>query len=84
MMSELGHDLHAEFPADAEILRRLKTENAHFHELAARHHDLTQAIYRIEGGLDAASDDRLENLKKQRLQLLDEVAGLIAAARTAA
>ena len=77
-MSEDGHDLHAEFPADQAILQSLKRESEHFRGLAQQHHALTQQIYRIEGGLDAASDVRLETLKKERLGLLDEIAGLIA------
>ncbi|AMK23001.1 MULTISPECIES: YdcH family protein [Sphingomonadaceae] len=77
-MSELGHDLHTLFPAHREILHALKLESPHYRELAHRHHELTRQIYRIEGGLDATSDDRLEDLKKQHLRLLDEVAELIA------
>ncbi len=77
-MSELGHDLHSLFPAQREILHTLKTESAHFRQLADRHHDLVQEIYRIEGGLEAASDERLEELKKERLGLLDEIAEMIA------
>jgi len=77
-MSELGHDLHALFPAQREVLHALKLESAHYRDLAARHHELVQQISRIEGGLDAASDIRLEDLKKQRLNLLDEVAAMIA------
>ncbi|MES2496411.1 MAG: DUF465 domain-containing protein [Pseudomonadota bacterium] len=82
-MSEQGHDLHAEFPADAAILHDLKMQDQHFGQLAKRHHDVTQTIYRIEGGLEVASDNRLEDLKKQRLGLLDEIASLIAARKAA-
>ena len=82
-MSELGHDLQAQFPADRAILHSLKLENEHFRGLADQHHGLIQEIYRIEGGLDAASDDRLETLKKQRLRLLDEITTLIAARKAA-
>ena len=78
-MSELGHDLHALFPEQGEALHALKLESPQFRQLAERHHALTQEISRIETGLDAASDDRLEELKKQRLSLLDEVAAMIAA-----
>lgn len=77
-MSELGHDLHSQFPDSAAILHALKTGDAHFRKLADRHHDLSQQIGRIEAGLDPATDNRLEALKKQRLALLDEVAGMIA------
>lgn len=78
-MSELGHDLHSEFPDDQAALHALKVESVHFRGLERQHHDLTQEIYRIEGGLDPASDVRLETLKKQRLGLLDEIAAMIAA-----
>lgn len=82
-MSETGHDLHHAFPADAAILHDLKVGNAHFQQIAARHHELAREIGRIEGGLENASDARLEELKKQRLAVLDEVAGLIAERRAA-
>lgn len=78
-MSETGHDLHALFPDHGPALHALKVEDAHFRTLAERHHDITIEIQRIEDGLVAASDARIESLKKQRLQLLDEVAGLVAA-----
>lgn len=77
-MSELGHDLNAEFPDHRATLRRLKSVDPRFPELAGKHHTLTQEIYRIEQGLEPASDERLEDLKKKRLQLLDTIAALIA------
>ena len=82
-MSELGHDLQAQFPADKAVLHDLKLENGHFRGLADQYHGLIQEIYRIEGGLDAASDDRLETLKKQRLHLLDDITAMIAARKAA-
>lgn len=76
-MSELGHDLHALFPAQRDILHALKIESEHYRQLAARHHDLALEIGRIEAELDAAGDVRLEGLKKQRLALLDDIADMI-------
>lgn len=83
-MSEVGHDLHAAFPQDAAILHSLKLEDAHYQQIAATYHDTVREISRIESGLEASSDERLENLKKQRLAMLDEVAGLIAARKVEA
>lgn len=77
-MSENGHDLHTLFPAQPEILHALKLNNAAYRDLADRHHVLALEISRIEGGLEPASDDRLEELKKQRLEILDEIAAMIA------
>lgn len=77
-MSEVGHDLHAMFPGDATHLHALKLESGPFRALAERHHLLSREIARIENGFDAASDERIEELKRQRVNLLDEVAAMIA------
>lgn len=80
-VSHTPHELHDEFPEDAAVLHRLKMENGRFAGLADRYHDLNREIHRIESGVEAASDHRAEDLKKQRLHLLDEIAGLVSAAR---
>lgn len=80
-MSHVPHDLHAEFPEDAEVLHQLKTGNSHFAGLADRYHDINREIHRIDSGVEAASDERAEQLKRQRLAMLDEVSGMIAKAR---
>ena len=78
-MSETGHDLHSLFPDHGPALHALKLKDAHFRTLAEQHHEVTLEIQRIEDGRVAASDVRIEALKKQRLQLPDEVSGLVAA-----
>lgn len=82
-MSHVPHDLHDEFPDDGEVLHRLKVTDRHFQTLAARYHDLAREIHRIEAGVEAAGDTRLEDLKKHRLALLDEVSQMIARTRAA-
>jgi uncharacterized protein YdcH (DUF465 family) len=81
MTIDTQHDLHSEFPNDGEILHALKMDNAHFRALAERYHEANREIHRIEAEVEAASDTRLEDLKKQRLAMLDEVASMIAARR---
>lgn len=78
-MSEAGHDLHAVFPDAAEALHRLKLSDPLFQSVADEYHALTREIVRIEEGLDAAGDTRLEEMKKQRLGLLDRISDMIAA-----
>ena len=80
-MLDARHDLHSQFPDDGEILARLKVENTHFRILGQRYDALDKEIHGIEIEREVASDERLEELKKHRLELLDEVAALIAAAR---
>jgi uncharacterized protein len=82
-MTHIPQDLHNAFPGDADVLRQLKLDDGHFQHLAARFEALDDEAVRIDKGLEAASGERLELLKKQRLALLDEIAPLVAAARQA-
>lgn len=77
MSAHTPHELHDEFPHDAETLRRLKASDAHFARQAERYHALNRSIHRIEIEAEAASDEYLTRLRKQRLQLLDEIAVMI-------
>ena len=76
-MSHFLHDLHSEFPDDAGILHQLKLSGGRFPTLAEEYHAHNKEIQRIENGIEAASDGRLEELKKQRLLMLDEVSVMI-------
>jgi hypothetical protein len=71
--NELGHV----FPESVEALHHLKLNNAHFARLAERHHEVNREIHRIESEVEAASDERMEALKKERLHLLDEIAAML-------
>lgn len=77
-MSEAGHDFHTLFPDHGRALYALKLGNQHFRLLADEHHGLEARIQRVEAGLDALSDEELEELKKRRLAVLDAVSALIA------
>ena len=80
-MTHTPHDLQDQFPDDAEALHRLKLGDAHFSRRADAYHDLNREIHRIDSGIEAASDDRMDALKKDRLALLDEIAGMIFATK---
>lgn len=77
MSAHTPHELADTFPQDAAALHRLKLTDAHFARLAERHHQVNRAIHRIEAGTEAASDARLETLKKERLTLLDTIAAML-------
>ena len=79
MSAHTPHELHDEFPQDAEVLHRLKLGDPHFARLAERHHAVNREIHRIAAEIEAASDERLEALKRERLHLLDEIAAMIEA-----
>lgn len=66
-----NHNLVNEFPQYREQIHRLKTTDPRFSKMFTEYDSATHDIARIESGAEAASDDRLELLKKQRAQLKD-------------
>lgn len=82
-MSHLPQDLHDIFPAAAERLRELKETDRHFRALADRYAALDDQIRRSETGVALAMDDsHAEELKKERLALLDQIAALMEGEKT--
>jgi uncharacterized protein len=78
-MSHTPHELHDEFPHAAAQIHALKTQDKRFAALAERYHVLNREIHRIDSGIEPASEDRTEELKKERLSLLDRVQRTLAA-----
>lgn len=72
-----NHSLAQEFPEMRERIHQLKTTDAHFARLFENYDEAEHAVHRIESGAEAASDERLEGLKKQRLKLKDELFALL-------
>lgn len=81
-MSHVPHELHEEFPDQADALHALKMNNAHFAKLSDEYHSVNREIHRIETEVEPASDEALEGLKKQRLHLKDQIAALLAASES--
>ena len=79
-MTHVPHELHEMFPDKAQAIHRLKGENAHFAKLADAYHETNRAVHRMENNIEPVSDETLENTRKQRLKLLDEIAAMLAAA----
>ena len=82
-MSHVPHELHEEFPDAADALHTLKTTDAHFARLAEEYHTVNREVHRIETDVTPASDEVLEDLKKKRLHLKDQIAAMLAAAANA-
>ena len=78
-MSHVPHELHEEFPEHAEAIHTLKTTDPHFARLADRYHEVNREIHRGETNVEPMDDFHLEDLKKQRLHMLDEIKGLLPA-----
>lgn len=73
------HDLLHEFPEHKERIHDLKMNNAHFSRLFDEYHKVEHEVHRIEEGIETTSDEYLEEKKKQRLQLKDELYAMIIA-----
>ena len=71
------HSLLNELPEHAEKIHALKTENAHFRKLFDEYHEVDKEVFRIESGEEARADIALEDLKKKRLTLKDELFAII-------
>ena len=78
-MSVEKHDLLHELPEHKDRIHQLKLENKHFSRLFEQYHDTDHEVRRIETGVENTSDDYLEERKKVRLQLKDELYQMIKA-----
>ena len=71
------HDLLHELPEHRDTIRSLKMSNQHFSRLFDEYHDVDHEVHRIETGVETTSDDYLDNRKRQRLQLKDQLFQMI-------
>lgn len=71
------HPLINEFPEQREALHQLKESDAHFQGLMSAYEDLDKKIYRMEEGIETPEDAVLTELKKQRLELKDQIATML-------
>lgn len=67
------HDLIHELPEMRDQIHELKTSNAHFARLFDEYHEVDHEVHRIESGVENTSDEYLEERKKVRLSLKDEL-----------
>ena len=77
-MMHVPHDLREEFPQETSLIERLIKGNYQFRRLAERYDEVNREIYRIESEEAPTTDEVLERLKKRRLKLKDEIAGILA------
>lgn len=73
------HDLRHEFPEHAERIHALKTSNEHFRRLFDEYHVLDREVRRMEEDIEPTSDETLEDKKRQRVRLKDELYAMLQA-----
>lgn len=74
------HDLIHELPEFRDKIHELKVSNAHFARLFDEYHELDHEVRRIEQGVETPSDAYLEDQKKKRLHLKDQLYAMLKAA----
>jgi len=78
-MSNTPHELAEEFPDHVDAMHRLKAENAHFARLSDEYHEVNRAVHRAETDVEPTDDAHMEELRKRRLVLKDEIYAILTA-----
>ncbi|WP_375569214.1 YdcH family protein [Ahrensia marina] len=76
-MSHVPHELAEEFPEHTDKMHQLKQDNAHFAKLFDAYHDVNRAIHRAETNIEPTDDLHMEAMRKERMQLKDEIFGML-------
>jgi uncharacterized protein YdcH (DUF465 family) len=77
-VSHTPHELHEEFPEYADKLHALRGK-AHFDKLADSYHEVNRAIHRAETDVEPTDDFHLEDMRKERLRLKDQIFSMLRA-----
>lgn len=78
-MTHTPHELHEEFPDQAQRISELKSADAHFARLADDYHEINRAIHRAETDVEPTDDLHMAEMRKKRLHLKDQIAGMLVA-----
>ena len=73
-MSNTPNELSEQFPDAVEKMHNLKESDAHFAKLFDEYHEINRAIHRAETNVEPTDDFHMEDMRKQRLAFLDEIA----------
>ena len=61
------------FPEYRDLITQLKTTDAHFTRLFDEHNAVDQQILNMESRIEPATSEEIEVLKKEKLQLKDQI-----------
>jgi uncharacterized protein YdcH (DUF465 family) len=77
-MSHTPHELADDFPQDVEKIHELKVSNPHFAKLMEEYHEVNRAVHRAETGVEPCDQLAENTMRKERMRLKDEIAGMLA------
>jgi len=78
-MSHTPHELAEEFPEHVDKMHDLKVANGHFARLFDEYHEVNRAVHRAETRVEPTDDTHLEEMRKTRMRLKDEIYGMLTA-----
>ncbi len=78
----IPHELQDEFPDQAPLIALLSKTNYELGRLATAYEEVNRHIWRIESEDEPTTDAVLEQLKKRRLLLKDDIAALLSKKRS--
>ena len=70
------------FPEYRDLITQLKATDNHFIRLFDQHNAADQQIKNMESGIEMATPDEIEVLKKEKLQLKDQLYAILKKAET--
>ena len=71
------------FPEHRELITSLKNNDHHFTRVFDQHNELDQRIKNLEDGMEMATHAEIETLKREKLQLKDELYNILKKASAA-
>lgn len=71
------HNLAVEMPEFKEAIHQLKMNDAHFSRLYEEYDEVDKELHRIASEIETPSDDVVEQLKKKRMALKDELFSML-------
>jgi len=76
-MSNVPHELAAEFPEFKEKIHNLKMSDGHFSRLFDEYHVVNREVHRAEAAGLNITDEHYEELKRKRMELKDELYSML-------
>ena len=71
------------FPEFRDLITQLKTSDQHFLHLFDKHNELDQKIKNMEAHIEGGTHEQIEQLKKEKLHLKDQLYAVLKKASAA-
>lgn len=78
-MADTPHELHEEFPELSDRIHELKVSDNHFLKLFDEYHEVNRAVHSAETDVTPTGDAGLTDMRRQRMNLKDELYSMLTA-----